>query len=496
MAFPLRRLFVWTLGLGLIFVCAEVAVRLAGTALLHQRFPTTILTTDTINRTGTPLANTLSAFRATGAPGSLPFRVLFYGQSITEGRWTADVIARWRARYPHLAIVFDNRAIGGFDSSRLKDTVAADVADLSPDLVVFHAYGSHVDYETTIRQLAGMTGADIVLQTDHATAWPAPRCETGASLIPLTPPGCTGYPFRRQLGWDPYMSYHFVPAMAARYGFAVEPRLDRWTESLRATGQEPSDLLSDTVHLNDKGQELMASLFDAFIEAQVHDASQATAPSRRLRLEVPPANADGSLSFRVQDAYRVEAVTSAPLPAHGLVLVDGVPVEQRDSCYAHSRPDRLAPHLVWPPIRQVGTSASLIEETWTATLTDLSDGGASFAFAVTGSETGPDGKGTSAGDFVSHSGRVVLKATNWMIERAHALHGLPLLEPLTVTWDTRYLCDDTVRVPTPGSDTLIRTLVTGLHGGDATITLLPGPDGLPPIDHVLVTRARLPLPAP
>jgi hypothetical protein len=495
-----RRLSVWTLAIGLGVVCAEVTVRLAGSALLHQRFPTTSLTPDTINRTGTPLANTRSAFLATGAPGSLPFRVLFYGQSISEGRWTEEVIARWRARYPHLAIVVDNRAIGGFESSRLKDTVAADIADLSPDLVVFHAYGSHVDYETTIRQLAAMTGADIVLQTDHATAWPPPRCDTGASLVPLSRPGCTGYPFRRQIGWDPYMSYHFVPAMAARYGLAVEPRLERWTESLRAAGQEPSDLLSDTVHLNDRGQERMASLFDAFIVAQVHSADEGAdegaAASRRLRVEVPPADADGSLSFRVQDAYRVEAVTAAPLPARGLVLVDGVPAEQRDSCHAHGRPDRLAPDLVWPPIRQVGAAAPLVEETWVATLTDLSEGGARFAFTVTGSVTGPDGTGTSATDFVSGSGRVVLRAQDWMIELAHALHGLPLDGPLTVTWDTRYLCDDTVRVPTSAGDTLIRTLVTGLDGGDATITLRPGPDGLPPIDHILVTPARLPRPVP
>lgn len=477
--------------LGSLIVLGGVfALQYAGSTFLHDRFPTPSKSVDAINRTGEPLANTKRALLAGGPPGTVPFRVLFYGQSITEASWPERVVEMWRSSYPHLAIVHDNRAIGGFAATRLKDTIAADIADLSPDLVVFHVYGSHTDYEATIRHLSTMTGADVVLQTDHATDWPAPRCRTGAALIPVGVPGCRGFPFRRQVGWNAYMSYHFVPAMAERYGFAVEPRLERWTDHLRTAGLEPSDLLVDEVHLNEDGERLMAETFFAFMEELVHDGGPAPAQDRRLRLDVPSTATDGSITFTVPGAYRVEAVGSVPLPARDLVWVDGEPVESLESCFAHGRPSRMVDDLVWPAIRQVGSEAPLVEEIWTAEIMDLSEDGSSFAFSVTGSVTGPDGTGSSASDFISDSGRVILRAEHWMLGAAREAFDISLEEPLTVKWEARYLCDDTVSVATAGADTLIRTLATGLTSDESTITLVAAPEVLGGIDYFLITQAR------
>ena len=266
--------------------------------LLDNRFPNTDLSIEEINAHGDPMANTRQVFQSGGAARSVPFRILFYGQSITEGAWPSQVVDIWRARYPHLAIVSENRAIGGFASPRLRRTIEADVADLSPDLVVFHVYGSHPEYEETIEILNRMTSADVILQTDHATAWPAPRCEMGVTFFPSKSPGCTGFPFRQQIGWSEYMSYHFVPTVALRYGFAVEPRLQRWTEQLQRRGLEPSDMLKDMVHLNEDGERMMAELFDAFVEKLVHER-KTPSKGRRIRMNVPAPETDGSITLTV-----------------------------------------------------------------------------------------------------------------------------------------------------------------------------------------------------
>lgn len=84
-------------------------------------------------------------------------RILFYGQSITEQRWSKLVAEDLRRRFPHANLVIENRAIGGHSSPRLIKTMEADVLPFYPDLVIFHVYGDDGDYERIIRAIRART---------------------------------------------------------------------------------------------------------------------------------------------------------------------------------------------------------------------------------------------------------------------------------------------------------------------------------------------------
>ena len=74
-------------------------------------------------------------------------RILFYGQSITEQEWWHAVADDLRRRFPYADLVIENRALGGFSSQLLVKTAETDLYSYYPDLMIFHVYGAHNDYE-------------------------------------------------------------------------------------------------------------------------------------------------------------------------------------------------------------------------------------------------------------------------------------------------------------------------------------------------------------
>ena len=130
-------------------------------------------------------------------------RVLFYGQSISQQAWWKEVARYLHATYTNANLVIENRAIGGHSSQLLVKTAEADLYPFQPDLLVFHVYGSHIEYENIIRRVRERTCADILLQTDHITSDASLTEETDpAKLTPAK--------------WDPWMNHVFLPGTAAK----------------------------------------------------------------------------------------------------------------------------------------------------------------------------------------------------------------------------------------------------------------------------------------
>src|SRR5688500_7295190 len=69
-------------------------------------------------------------------------RVLFYGQSITEQKWSKTVAEDLKQRFPHANLIIENRAIGGHSSQLLVKAAEADLYPFQPDLLIFHVYGA------------------------------------------------------------------------------------------------------------------------------------------------------------------------------------------------------------------------------------------------------------------------------------------------------------------------------------------------------------------
>ena len=171
-------------------------------------------------------------------PGE-PVRILFYGQSITAQPWWRAVVDDLRRRYPEAKIEAVNRAIGGFISPALRRTAAHDLSPFYPDLLVFHVYGDLENYEAIIREAREATTAEILLHTDHVA-----KDENRLVSDDIHSEG--------------------VRAIAERHGCMLIDARTQWKRHLAEAGLAPGDLLSDSIHLNDAGNALLAGIVKRF----------------------------------------------------------------------------------------------------------------------------------------------------------------------------------------------------------------------------------------
>ena len=116
---------------------------------------------------GTGIQRTMTLLATSTPKKRNTVRVLFYGQSITEQKWSYDVADWLRKTYPNANLIIENRAIGGHSSQLLWRTAEADLYPFQPDLLIFHVYGSHTDYEKLLANVRKRTTAEVLIQTDH-----------------------------------------------------------------------------------------------------------------------------------------------------------------------------------------------------------------------------------------------------------------------------------------------------------------------------------------
>ncbi|MDQ3815070.1 MAG: SGNH/GDSL hydrolase family protein, partial [Armatimonadota bacterium] len=221
-----------------------------------------------IQRTMTLLATSTEQHRNT-------VRILFYGQSITEGGWWKSVADNLRRRFPHANLVIENRALGGFSSQRLVKTAESDLYSYYPDLMIFHVYGAHNDYEDIIRRTRERTTTEVLIQTDHATKDEDLNEETDPAKI-------------RTEGkmWNSFMNYVHLPNVARKYGCGIVDQRNLWKQYLRDHNLRAAQLLKDAVHPNDWGNYVMAELTKAYLV-------------RRDDVAIDPMNCDTVKTFAV-----------------------------------------------------------------------------------------------------------------------------------------------------------------------------------------------------
>ena len=181
-------------------------------------------------------------------------RILFYGQSITEQKWTKLVEEDLRRRFPHAKLLIENRALGGFSSQLLVKTAETDLYPFQPDLLIFHVYGAHDKYEDIIRRTRERTTAEILIQNDHVTKPEDFTEETDATKLP--PAG---------KHWDAFMNHNHLPSIARKYDAELCDQRILWKAYLTENRLEPKSLLRDSVHLNEHGEWLMAECVKAYL---------------------------------------------------------------------------------------------------------------------------------------------------------------------------------------------------------------------------------------
>jgi hypothetical protein len=416
------------------------------------------------------VARSLEIIRTSTPAHRKVLKVLFYGQSITLSGWHKAVVEHWRQTYPNTVFVVENRALGGFASPALERTTEEDIAAFYPDLIVFHVYGDHHAYERIIRMFRSRTAADIIVQTDYGNTLPEPPCDEGLHFSLHRPPGCAGFLWLHQREWYDEMSYHKVPAFAAKYQLAVEPQRTWWRDYLLRNHVEAASMvLPDHTHPNDAGKALMAAFFNRYFDHLVESWNGETEHhvTSILPADVPVRDGQSTIQF---DGSRLEMLTSKPIAPWPNVSIDGQSPGQIDGCYLVTRASPTQTVPTWPGVRRVSLAGDHTSEDWTATITNMSPDQKSFDFTVKGSVTGEDGGGSSGRDFVSNSGKLRIAADDWMFARAFELSHVPTHTPFEVHWSVTDVCGDHPEVIDEGDGAMQYRYVLGAGLSDAAHT--------------------------
>lgn len=373
-------------------------------------------------------------------------KVLVYGQSISEQNWWKLVNEDLRKRFPDADLVMENRAIGGFASQLLINPLQHDVYTFYPDLVIFHVYGSHVDYDGIIAGIRSHTAAEILIQKDHVTKWPDLNATEQTN---------------KGMWWDNFMNGKVLPEAATKHNCGIVDVRSGWVEYLKANTLEPKALLTDAVHLNDKGCQVMAGFINQYLvyrpELPVNEKLVVDTPVKAEQWK------GGELTVEFE-GNRVDLVAAAG-EGEADVLIDGKAPSQHEGCYMITRPTPRP----WSPmfLARVDHDAPLQLEGWTLTITKVSEDKKTFEYDVEGSKTGADGHGSSGARFRSNSGRAIIDG-KWFFKG----HG-EIAVGYKIKWEVAPFFQDTYAAPSQLDLTREATVCVaqGLTNGKHTLTL-------------------------
>ena len=401
-------------------------------------------------------------------------KILFYGQSIVGQKWHTMVMDDLRRRYPNTEFVAKNLAIGGFSSQLLVRTMHYDVFPFYPDLIVFHVYGSHQDYEKIIHEFRTRTAAEVIMQSDHANKWPEPKC--------------TGNFWVEQKDWGDKMNYFLLPKIVEKYNCAWQPQRWEWAQYLKDNGYQPPNLLKDGVHLNEHGRWLMAQFlkrFMVYLPNEPRDEWRDLVKTYEVGRDVRWRGNRLTLEF---EGNRVVALAGGGATGRARVLIDGKPPSSYPECYSFTRPSG-TPGVGWPAIKKISWEKPPVLEEWKAVCRGFNDKQDDFGFSVSGSVTGGDGSGRGSQRFVSDSGRIVIEPKDWVFEYDKKVGRRPAPDGFEVRWKVIPLFVDEY-APARVTDTTREdptALASNLKNAKHTLSLV-ATGGKPAIEAIRVYR--------
>ena len=441
---------------------------------------------------GGRIQRTMTLLATSGPLRRFPVRIIFYGQSIVNSRWTRAVEADLRRRFPEADLTIENRAIGGFGADALIRTAAHDIYPAYPDLVVYLVYGGEQSgaLEAFLANIRRYTTSEIMLLTHHL----------------------------RGTDYSDDASATYWRYLAQKYDCELVDLHEESKQYLVEHGIRPEQLLgSDKIHPNEEGSRLIAWTllrhfrFNTLLPGGWYDRVR-TYQARRSRddstadeitfagepWELRGASAIGNspdnpmrLAF---EGNRVDIVAGAcPAGKTGTarILIDGRPPSANPRLYAATRPSPV-PKMWFPAVRRIEWQSPPAIEDWTLRITGTSDDCKSLEYEVIGSKTGHDGNGNNREKFVSKSGRVVIDPRD--LAFADAFFWSKVAPPVgyEATWKVVPLFSD---LYTPsGSDpsrpctlTAARNLTNERH----VVEIIPNGDGPVPVQAIEVYRPPL-----
>ncbi|HEY9609920.1 SGNH/GDSL hydrolase family protein [Allocoleopsis sp.] len=409
-------------------------------------------------------------------------RILFYGQSITKQDWWLEVVRDLKQRFPYADLQIENRAIGGFAAPLLIRPAEHDLYPFYPDLLIFHVYGPEPEYESIIANVRRRTTSEIAFHSDHVTWLPTLPFVDDKELL-------NGYE------WHNSHSTVWLPQIAQKYGCELIEIREPWKQYLKDNWLKPKDLLVDDVHLNDRGNFLLASLVKRQLRYNPKfpkDAWKDLVRTYVVGKDVKWSDRKLVLEF---EGNRVDVIASPRTdgkPHQASILIDGKKPSQFPELHTITRPSQ-ALGVDWPAILRVSWEKPLIVEDWTAKITEINQDASQFKFEVRGSKTGFDGSGVSDQKFVSKSGRVAIEPKDWWLKAAYDYSHQPTPKGFEIKWQSLPMFVDEYVVPKVEDPTkeYFTTLAQNLSNSKHKLEIIPDKNGIPPIQAIRVYRPPL-----
>lgn len=456
-------------GIGL--ACLFAAVAAPATAQDRVSYPPPKNTGDPVTL-GLNIQRTMTLLSSSTPQHRNTVKILFYGQSITEQNWWKDVANDLKRRFPNANLIIENRALGGYGSQLLVKTAESDLYPFYPDLMIFHVYGAHDNYEDIIRRTRERTTAEVLIQTDHVTRDEDLNEETDPAK--LRPDGKI---------WNSFMNYLHLPTVARKYNCGMVDQRNLWKQYLRDNNVHAAALLQDGVHQNAYGNYLMSELVKAYLvprpDTHINPMRYDTVQTYTVGKDVRWKNGKLTLPF---DGNRIDLIAKHELEKNGSadpadIRIDGKKPSEIPQLYGFTRA-LSTPGGKWPVILKVGSEQRLQIEDWTMAVAKDPMDPKQFTFTLSGSKTGPDGSGRSGQRFVSNSGRIVIEPEDWGVEFALMLPGIkPVPDTFTVRWSVVRHFEDTFTPPTSQDKTTEAavTIAQGLTNEKHTLEISGSP---------------------
>jgi len=423
-------------------------------------------------------------------------RLLFYGQSITQGMHSREMINVLRSRFPWAIIDFENRAIGGFGASTLVRTGEHDLYPRDVDLLIFHVYGDAKCLDTIFSNVRRRNSSDILVYTHHYN-WVCAPDKLESTL--------------HRLG----KSVEDWHKLAEKYQMELAPVWRDWPLFFRKHDWGINEVMGDTVHSNvhhnPAGHTLLAKL--VLRSFRHHPGNPVTFPDAVRAVDLAGSAVETTDAWQRDEAglhavekgarlkltfdgNRVDVLPSpCPAPGSTTILVDGKRPSEIPELYYCSLPSK-GPYIWMPALKRVSLGEGVLPrpETWTLTPFDVDLVKKTLSYRLEGSLTGPDGTGSKAADFVSNSGRIKIEAKDFHIIWPCTYRKKDRLpEGDKGTWEVRPLFVNPWR-PAANADPaamLPVTLVKGLSNGRHTLEIIANGDGPVGISGLVVRQPPL-----
>ena len=323
-----------------------------------------------------------------------PFLIWALGSSYTNMLGNGEV---WKQeipkRFPKAPPIEYRKMVGNSCPWRyLRGWARHLVVPDQPDLVLIYTIGKPDELEKLLVELRTQTTADIIVPSIHwrerdQKLWG--RSENAAD-----------------------QDVARVREVCRKYDVEfVESRRD-WGEYLKANKLPIPALLKDAVHQSDYGAQIINANIMAHLRCPAQYSYDPAARERRLE---PAKAADGS--YKVSFTGNRIDLIGKKSPGGGTfkVLLDGKPADRVDAFLMSyvkpnnknarvgrgSNPRDQSPH-------GITLGNNVVPQAWTLVMTsDTGD------YELTGSATGPDGKGNAFKPFTSVSGQIVIEPDLW-----------------------------------------------------------------------------------